>query len=118
MTSKFKEGDVCVGKVPSNYGLKGKIISIDKTKLHWKFKVKWNNGKDTECGLRSIQRPGVALPQLTTKKRKLSPRAQEILNKATQECSEASDSSTSSSSSSSNDSSSSEDEKEGDEESR
>ena len=55
MTSNFQEGDACVGKVESNYGWKGNVISINKTGKHWKFKVKWNNGKDTECGLRAIK---------------------------------------------------------------
>ena len=97
----YKVGDSVVGKVKSNHGWKGIVRNVDKTGMHWKYKVKWtNNDKITICPARSIQKEGDTLPSLSGSKHKTGQEQQEIDSEST--------SSTSSSDESSSDSSSDE----------
>ena len=106
----YKVGDSVVGKVKSNHGWKGIVRNVDKTGMHWKYKVKWtNNDKITTCAARSIQKEGDTLPSLSGSKRKTGQEQQENVESDSESTSSTSSSDESSSDSSSDESSSDED---------
>jgi hypothetical protein len=71
MKIDYKIGDSVVGKGKCNRGWKGIIADVDKTGMHWKYKVEWtNSGKITTCAARSIQKEDDTLPSLSGSKRK------------------------------------------------
>ena len=104
MMSKFQEGDLVVGKAKTIYGFVGMVKSVTKDGKHWNFQVKWDNGRETMCGLRSLEEPGVPLPSNPGRKRKRNDVPQGSVEDDSQDTSEDSSSNELSTSSSSNES--------------